>query len=185
MKTLSIPINELKFINEFFDNEMCLCGGIADYIYVGYKDISDIDIVVTESAFMRSLDINFIQNTTIIKKYNFDIQKIEGSFFCELAPHEYFFAGVYKNYPVDLFIVKNITESVICRSKHINKKYGIKIVGLENRIQQCSNFLSAKKNTNNSESAKKWLEKKQHQAKIKLELYQKLYPKIYNDLFYL
>lgn len=184
MTKLSLQINELKFINEFFDGEICLCGGIADLIYVGYEDISDIDIVVTESAFIRSMDISDIKNNPIIKKYNFDIQKIDGSFFRELTFHEYFYAGVYKKYPIDLFIVKNINESVIYKS-NITKKYGIKIVSLEKRIQQCANFLFTQKNIYNSESSNKWLEKKQKQAKTKLELYQKFYPKIYNDLFYL
>lgn len=182
MKKLSLQINELKFINEFFDGEIFLCGGIADFIYVGYKDISDIDIIVKESSFIRNMEIDSIKNNPIIKKNNFNIQQVVGSFFRELAPHEHFYAGYYKYYPIDLFIVKNINNNLIFKFQNITKKYGINITSIEDRIIKFLNVLSTTQTPDNSESSNKWLEKKKEQAKIKLELYKKFYPKIY-DLF--
>ena len=184
MKKLSLQINELKFINEFFDGEICLCGGVADFIYTGYDNISDLDILIKKSAFMRSMEINSMDCSPIIK-YSFNIEKIFYSVFQELTLNEHFYAGFYKHYPIDLFIVKNIDESVMFKSQNITKKYGINVTSVEDRMRQCGNFLSTQETSDHSESSKKWLEKKKKQAKTKLELYQKFYPKIYNDLFYI
>jgi hypothetical protein len=185
MKKLSLQINELRFINEFFDGEICLCGGIADFIYVGYDDISDIDIIVKESSFIRSMEIDYLQNNQVIKKNNFDLHQEASAFFLEQAPYRHFYGGLYKNYPIDLFVVKNIDETIMFKPKNITKKYGISVTSVEDRIIQCKTFLSTQKTSDCSELFNKWLDKKKNQAKTKLELYEKFYPEIYNDLFYI
>lgn len=185
MTKLSLQINELKFINELFDGEICLCGGVADLIYVGYEDISDIDIIVKESSFIRNMEIDSLQNNQVIKKNNFDIHQEKSAFFLEQAPYRHFYGGLYKNYPIDLFVVKNIDQSIMFKSQNITKKYGISVTSVEDRIIQCKTFLSTQETSDFSALFKQWLDKKKKQAKTKLELYQKFYPKIYNDLFYL
>lgn len=184
MTKVSVQIDELKFINEFFDGEMCLCGGIADFIYTSYANIADIDILVSRISFMKSMGIESLTNNSTLVKYGFDITYISDSFFSELAPSRYFYGGNYKEYPIDIFIVDQLIDTVFL-PEYNTKKYGIKVTSPHDRISKLKNTLNAKINDNVSQSSIKWLNKKQKQAKIKLELYRKKYPEIYNDLFYI
>lgn len=175
MRKIPLQIDELKFINEFFDGEMCLCGGIADFIYTGYNDISDIDLLIKESAFMRSMGIQSMESNPVINKYNFCINRVVDSVvFRELAPHENFYAGLYKTYPIDIFIVRNLNENIFL-PEYNTLKYGICIVSPYDRIHKCKNTLSAKIDSNTPKSSAKWLNKKQKQAQHKLKLYKEKY----------
>lgn len=182
MRKNPLKINELKFLNEFFDGEMCICGGIADFFYTGYDDIADIDILVSLSAFMESMEINsLIENQNIIK-YNFDITHIPDSFFSDLSPSRYFYAGNYKKYPIDIFIVNQLTDTVFLPDLN-TRKNGIKVTSLHDRIHKLTKTINTKIDSSIPKSSVQWVHKKQNQAKIKLKLYKKLYPDIY-DTFY-
>ena len=176
MKKIPFQIDELKFIDEFFDGEMCLCGGMADFIYTGYSKISDIDLLVKSSAFIRSMDIVSIEEFSVIKKYDFNIERIFHSFLPDLTPHEYFYAGYYRTYPVDIFIVDDLNDTVFL-PQYNTKKYGLKIVSPHDRIDKCQKTLLAKED-NSSKSSLKWLRNKKQKSRDKLELYKKKYPDI-------
>lgn len=182
MRKNQFKIDELKFLNEFFDGEMCVCGGIADFFYTGYDNITDIDILVTKSAFLSSMQLDFLDSSLTIKKYDFDIAYIKDSFFRELAPHDFFYTGNYKNFPIDIFLVIQLTSNIFL-PQYNTKKYGINVASINDRIKKLTTTLNTTKNNAVPESSIRWLKKKQQQAKTKLELYKKLYPKIY-DTFY-
>lgn len=165
MRKILLPINELRFINEFFDGEVCLCGGIADFIYIGYQDITDIDFIIQKPAFMRSMEINSIEDNLTIVKHNFNIHTVTGSFFRELAPHEYLYAGLYKHYRIDLFVVKEINSNIIFNPENTTKKYEINITSIADRILKFKNVLDATYNDINSGLSNKWLEKKNNKHK--------------------
>jgi hypothetical protein len=184
MKKLSLQINELKFINEFFDGEICLCGGVADFIYTGYDDISDIDILVSRISFMNSMGIESLTNNAVLVRYGFNITYVPDSFFSELTPARYFYGGNYKEYPIDIFIVDQLTDTVFLPENN-TKKYGIKITSPNDRISKLINTLNTTIDNRTPQSSRKWLSKKQKQAKTKLELYKKKYPEIYNALFHI
>ena len=177
MKKIAFQIDELKFINEFFDGEMCLCGGMADFIHTGYSEIADIDLLIKSSAFIRSMNIVSIEESSVIKKYNFNIERIFHSFLPDLTPHEYFYAGLYnKIYPIDIFIVDNLNDTVFLPQHNI-KKYGINIVSPHDRIDKCQKTLLAKED-NASKSSLEWLRNKKQKSRDKLKLYKKKYPEI-------
>lgn len=165
-------INNLQKIYNCFGYEnILICGGLADYFWINYTDLNDIDLIVNINAINTYFNISWPKIE--IKQSGFEMKRRTSSKFIEK-----FYQGKYLDTKIDIFLVNDfhlLNRDIILTK---GSKFGIDKIFIDS-AQQRIELLHTHLNYEVTEFTEKWerdwIKFKKIKATQKLEIYNVLY----------
>lgn len=175
MKNVDDIKEYINYLNEYFENEYILIGGIFDMVEIGTSIPKDIDVLITK----RKFEYVFGKNKKYIHHENLKINIAKfRSLFKQLL-----YRGYYsKNIKTDIFILDHFTnheEQCFINNPNLLNIDNVtaRFCTIKHRIDYLNYLLELSYNSDGlSHWTQDWLKHKQSTVSNKLNLYYQKYP---------